>query len=107
MTRGCVGRLPCMGPAATTVVLRRAMSVAEASRLAGRVEVLLRAGRTVVCEVSGDDLAVVDALARLHLLALRLGAGERLRVTGLARVAELVGLAGLGQVLGEPEAGEQ
>jgi hypothetical protein len=107
MTPGRSGRLPCMRLAATTVVLRPAMSLADARHVVERVEVLLRADRAVVCDVAGDDLAVVDVLARVRLLAQRLGACDRLRVTGLARVAELAELAGLGQVLGETEPREQ
>lgn len=76
---------------------------------AARVRSLLLAGGTVVCELHGDpDLGLLDALARLRLLASRHGGRLEvqadddglLRLTGLS--AALCGDAG-----GQPEAGEQ
>ena len=88
-------------------MLRPAMSVADARCLAARVERLLRSGVDVVCRVDVADLGAVEALARVRLLAQRLGACARVRVTGDERLGDLLELAGLGQVLGEPEPREQ
>ena len=51
------------------------------------------------------DVALVDALARLQLEALR--AGYRIRVHASAELAGLIGLCGLSGVLGEPEQREE
>lgn len=59
-------------------------------------------GARVVVEVSGDvDLRVVDALARLQLAARRSGA------TLVVRGCALLELAGLVEVIGQAEAGEE
>lgn len=65
------------------VRLRAPLRPGQARRLDARLRVLLRGGvREVVCTVSGADLGVVDALARLHLLARRAGVPLRVRVVG-------------------------
>jgi hypothetical protein len=51
------------------------------------------------------DAALVDALARLQLEALR--AGYRIQVHASAELIELIGLCGLSGVLGEPEQREE
>ncbi|RII20872.1 hypothetical protein DSC45_01980 [Streptomyces sp. YIM 130001] len=59
----------------------------------------------VVCDAGGlvaPDLAAVEALARLRLTARRAGAGMRIRDPD-PRLAELLGLVGLTEVLREPE----
>jgi hypothetical protein len=64
-----------------------------------------------VGHVAGADLVTVDALARAHLNACRLG--DRLRVVNAtAELEELIGFAGLADVLlrrleRQPEQGEQ
>ena len=86
--------------ALATVVLVR--GDVELSRWA-----LPRAGRI--------DVAAVDALAHLALAARRLGCAIRLDeadpdlvgLLALVGLADVAGLAGLGQVVGEPEDGEQ
>ncbi|MET9799475.1 STAS domain-containing protein [Streptomyces sp. NPDC006368] len=65
-------------------------------------------GGEVVCDVGGvtrPNLAAVDALARLHLTARRLGHRMAVRNAhpGLRALAELVGLAGLLTPPGGPE----
>jgi hypothetical protein len=58
----------------------------------------------------GPDLAVVDVLARLHLVAHRLGGVVRLAEVSpeLAELLDLAGLAALGrEVDRQPEGGEE
>jgi hypothetical protein len=53
----------------------------------------------------GADLALVDELARLHLTAVRMGCGIRVRGPGQS-LLELLELVGLGEVIETgPEAG--
>ena len=65
----------------------------------------------VVCELTGPaDVAVVDALARLQLVARRRGLRCDVRVEGpeLIGLLDLLGLRGaLGQPVGQAEACEQ
>jgi uncharacterized protein YjhX (UPF0386 family) len=98
-----------MGPD-EVVVLGAAMSPAEVRAVERRVAALLAAGRSVVCDVRGCDLAVVDALARARLVAARAGEAGRVRARGLERLAgllELAGLAGVVEVGRDAEAREQ
>jgi ABC-type transporter Mla MlaB component len=79
--------------------VRREDLAGLSDRLAPRLAAAAPA--VAVCEFSGTgeaDLAAVDALARLGLLARRHGCRLRLRSCPLC-VAELVALAGLGDVL--------
>ena len=57
-------------------------------------------GSTIVCDVGalGAEIGAVDALARLHLTARRLGVELRFR-NARRELAELVVFAGLGEVL--------
>ena len=74
-----------------------------------RVCALLAAGRSVVCELpTVTDLAAVDAVARLRLLAVRLG-GRLAVVPDPAGVLELCGLSALlgGDPGRQAEPGEQ
>jgi hypothetical protein len=71
----------------TVVTLRSAAGCARARR---EVERLLRAGTPVTLVVDSPDLAVVDAVARLRLLADRVGAS--LTVTGDRELLCLCGL---------------
>lgn len=74
-----------------------------------RVRALLAAGRPVVCQLpAGTDLAAVDAVARLHLVAVRLG----VRLVVVPDPAGVLALTGLSALLGgdprrQAEAGEQ
>ncbi|WP_228979812.1 STAS domain-containing protein [Streptomyces sp. DH12] len=77
---------------------------ADVPRLCQELSALLRegtaAGGDVICDVGGvtrPDLATVDALARLHLTARRLGRRMTVRNAqpALRALLELVGLAGL------------
>jgi hypothetical protein len=52
------------------------------------------------------DLATVEAVARLHLHARRLGCAVRLRDL-CPELAALLELVGLGEVVGQPEDGEE
>jgi len=58
------------------------------------------AGSTIVCDVGAlsPEIGAVDALARLHLTARRLGVELRFRNAG-PELAQLVAFAGLGDVL--------
>ena len=70
---------------------------------------LLAARRSVVCELpTVPDLAAVDTVARLRLLAVRLGV-RLVVLPDPAGVLELSGLSALlcGDPRGQPEAGEQ
>lgn len=62
------------------------------------------------CELEGvgsPDLSIVDVVARLALLARRLGGGIRLRAVSPG-LQELLDLAGLGvEMGGQPEVGEE
>ena len=51
------------------------------------------------------DVALVDALARLQLVAAR--AGYRIEIAAPAELAELIELCGLSGVLGQPEQREE
>lgn len=69
--------------------------------------------RTIVCDAGGlpPTVETVDRLARLQLAAKRVHAEVRLRNVS-SELAELVGLAGLGEALGveagrQPEDGEE
>ncbi|HXA28452.1 MAG TPA: STAS domain-containing protein [Candidatus Angelobacter sp.] len=84
----------------TVVVVGGATTSAEVCRACDRAVVLLRRSRgggVVACDLSAvlaPDIAAVDALARLRLTALRLGAPLRLRplspqLHGLLRIAGL------------------
>jgi hypothetical protein len=93
------------------VEVRGPLLAGDQIRLCELVRVLLTADATavVVCELRSTDLGVVDALARMHHVARRLGGwldvrGDRelLELTGLAAV-----LAPKSEPGGEPEAGEQ
>ena len=88
--------------------------MADASDIPATVVLVVQDGTPVVVgrlEDRAPDIALVGALARLHLSALR--RGWRLRVRGAsAALCELVALAGLAGVLdldprGQPELGEQ
>lgn len=70
--------------------LRGALPEGQAERVRADVERLLWAGLHVVLVVSQSDLAVVDAVARLRLVADRLGA--RLDVVGDRELLRLCGL---------------
>jgi hypothetical protein len=80
------------------------LSAADVQALGVHVEALFRRGLSVVCELEASDLGVVDALARMHLLARRTGGA--LEVRGLVPL-ELLGLTGLSEVCGQPEPREQ
>jgi hypothetical protein len=76
----------------------------------GAVVVIVR-GTTALARwtVTGDGrpgLAVVDELARLHLAAQRMGWALRVE-RACPRLRELVELAGLVEVLGEPEGDDE
>ena len=88
---------------AVLVEVRAPLGADETAGLAARVRAVLRsgAGQRVVCRISGPvDLGVVDALARLRLVASRAGAGWR--VTGCAELTGLLAVVGLGQLCGGP-----
>jgi hypothetical protein len=98
------------------VELRGPLAPAQVSRLCARVQALLLAdrGRGLVCELRGPpDLGVVDALARLQVMARRLDVRLRVRPTSDGFRA-LLGLTGLEHAVperlepgGQVEAGEQ
>jgi ABC-type transporter Mla MlaB component len=83
----------------TVVVVGGATTTAEVHRACDRAVVLLLRSRggVVACDLSrvlAPDIAAVDALARLRLTAMRLGAPLRLRpispqLDGLLRLAGL------------------
>ena len=85
------------------VTIRGAIVHADAERLTDRLRASLRASAagTVVCDVAGlveVDMAAVDALARLALVARR--DGRRLRLRGASpALRELIALSGLAGVL--------
>jgi hypothetical protein len=60
-------------PPGVSVVVRLSgpLSADATDRAAAQVEALLRAGEDVVVRVSGCDVTVVDAVARLRLVARR------------------------------------
>ena len=86
-----------------------AASPADLARIAVHLAVRLRTGAVAGVVCHGDalpgDLASVEALARLALVARRCGA--RFAVRGLRpELAALVDLLGLGELLVAPSAGE-
>ena len=91
------------------VELHGAMTPCELTQACMRVETLLRDKTPVRARVSGTDLAVLDALARMRLRARQLGALLEVTATddGCEELADLVGLADVLQVTRQPEAREQ
>ena len=87
------------------------LAVGDRVRLCERVRLLLQAdvSTVVVCELRSTDLDVVDALARMHQVARRLGGW--LQIRGDRELLELTGLAAVLVPMSEadrdPEAGEQ
>lgn len=116
MSPGPAGRLESVTsrPATTVVDVRSPLSPAGTELLCARVRRLLlaepRSG--VVCSVTGrPDLTLVDALARIALLADRAGACLTVRADGtdLSRLLDLTGLAAVVRLegCGQAEAREQ
>jgi hypothetical protein len=91
------------------VELRRTMTPADVARICGRVEVLLRHATPVRVAVRTADLAVVDAVARMQLLARSLDGLFDVTSTDdrFAELVELAGLTDLLQVGRQAEPGEQ
>lgn len=89
------------------VVLGASIGPGDTCALCRRLEQLLAGDgvRGVVCDVGAvtcPDLAAVDAVARLHLIARRLG--HRLRIVHAERtLRELLVLVGLGDVVAVEE----
>ena len=90
-------------PTAPIVVIRGPVGSAQASTLSQRVRVALANGTSdrVVCDVGAlerPDLGTVDALARVALLARRLGGRVDIRHAA-PELRELLALAGLGDIV--------
>lgn len=101
-----------MGRGKTVVIeVSGPLAAGDRLRLCERVRIVLQADATtvVVCELRSADLGVVDALARMHHVARRLGGW--LEVRGDRELLELTGLAAVlapkSEPGGEPEAREQ
>jgi hypothetical protein len=91
------------GPGASVLVLSGRIDRADIPALCERARALLRGcdGDPVVCDVGGliePDAATVEALARLQLVALRLGRRVRFR-SACGDLRDLLVLVGLGEVL--------
>lgn len=104
--------VPSAAPAPSTmvVVLGGPIAPAAAGPLGDRLEALLRtsAPSELVCDVGAvlePDLAVVDALSRVRLVARRRGLPLRVVGTGPA-LAELLALCGLAGVYDLAEPGD-
>lgn len=90
-------------PGTIVLVLGGSIAPADVGRLARRALRLLRSGDAyrVVCDVgaiSAPDAVTIDALARLQLVAHRLGKELLLR-RAASELCELLALAGLSDVL--------
>ncbi len=88
--------------AAADLVVSGPLCAHEVTLLCARAEALLarRFGRDFVCTVSGDvDLGVVDLVAQLQLLALRLGVRLRVRAREI-ELHRLLALTGLQEAAG-------
>jgi len=91
------------GPDAMVFVLRGPIANADVPALCERARVLLESCEPdlVACDVEGlvdPDAVTVDALARLQLIARRLGRRVRF-LHACGELEELLGLMGLGDVL--------
>jgi ABC-type transporter Mla MlaB component len=109
-------------PGVIELVLRGRVGPSEGAALCDRVRVLLleKPGCRVACNVASlvdADLGTLEALARLQLIAGRLGASVRLRDPPSA-LREMLALSGLADVVrcaselavqprGQPEHGEE
>jgi hypothetical protein len=101
-----------VGPDKTVVIeVSGPLAAGDRFRLCERVRIVLQADATtvVVCELHRTDLDVVEALARMHQVARRLGGW--LQIRGDRELLELSGLAAVleptSEADREAEAGEQ
>lgn len=97
------GQEPGPEPSAVVVELRGSISRLAIPSLCERAHALISGcdREAVICDVGGlvqPDVATLDALARLHLTAKRLGHAFHLRHAS-AELRDLIELAGLGEVL--------
>ena len=94
---------PLKGGPAIVIELREVISPADIPGLCRRARALLRTGdeAVVICDagaIIAPDAAAVDAVARLQLIAKRLGREMRLRHAS-DELQELIALAGLSEVV--------
>lgn len=95
---------PARAPSTVVLTLRGAIARDDVAALCTRVEELVTgsAADVVVCDVSevaDPDCVTVDALARMQLMAKRLGGS--LRLSGASdELHELLAMAGLCEVVG-------
>jgi hypothetical protein len=101
-----------VGPDKTVVIeVSGPLAAEDRVRLCEQVRFVLQAdaATVVVCELRGTDLDVVDALARMHQVARRLGGW--LQIRGDRELLELTGLAAVlvptSEADREAEPGEQ
>jgi ABC-type transporter Mla MlaB component len=104
---------PPPGPRSTVIVVQEPLAgEAAVQALCERVRTALSRGETevVTCDLSAIrqvDVGAVDALARAHLTARRLGGAVRLRAAPreLQELLAFVGLAGVVLLGGRPSSG--
>jgi hypothetical protein len=103
-----MGQMPATDPAPGPIALR-ARSCADVAAACARLRVLAEEGKVeaVACDVSAlaAEVAAIEALARLALLARRLGCPLRLRRPS-PQLRELVELCGLREALGVERQGQ-
>lgn len=95
---------PPAGPVSVVLPLVGAVDGELTTALCTTVRAVLeaRGAQVVTCDAAGAaaDLRLVDALARMHVTARRLGCGIRVRgaAPSVALIVELAGLAGVLEV---------